>query len=187
MSMPRQGLRDRQVETVGRLLAAGSLELVSAGHEALTIRSVAARAGVSSATAYTYFSSKNHLFAELFWRELVRDEGWQPEGKTALARVQSVTREMSRMLAGAPALAAAATQALLGSDPDVARLRLRIGAEFQRRFQQALGDGASEPLLDALILVYTGALLQAGMGLASYAEMAERLDAVVATIMEGSS
>lgn len=184
-SLPRQGLRDRQVETVERLLAAGSEELGAVGHEALTIRSVAARAGVSPATAYTYFSSKNHLFAELFWRELVCDEDWRPEGGTPLARVRSVTREMARMLSGAPALAAAVTPALLGSDPDVARLGLRIGAEFRRRFQQALGEDAQELLLEALTLAYAGALLQAGMGLMSYAEMADRLDGVMATIMEG--
>lgn len=186
MSMPRQGLRDKQVETVERLLAAGTEELDQVGHDALTIRSVAARAGVSPATAYTYFSSKNHLFAEIFWRELVRDEGWQPEGETSVLRVRSVTREMARMLSARPAVAAAATQALLGSDPDVGRLRLRIGAEFVRRFQAALGKGVDGPLLETLNLAFAGALLQAGMGVMSYDEMGERLDAVVAIIMEGN-
>jgi AcrR family transcriptional regulator len=186
MYMPRQGLRDKQVETVERLLAAGTEELDQVGHDALTIRSVAARAGVSPATAYTYFSSKNHLFAEIFWRELVRDEGWQPEGETSVLRVRSVTREMARMLSARPAVAAAATQALLGSDPDVGRLRLRIGAEFVRRFQAALGEGVDGPLLETLNLAFAGALLQAGMGVMSYDEMGARLDAVVATIMEGN-
>jgi AcrR family transcriptional regulator len=185
--MPRQGLRDRQVKTIERILVAGTEELVSVGHEALTIRSVAARANVSPATAYTYFSSKNHLFAELFWRELVRDGDWTPEGDTPLRRVQSVTRDMARMLAEAPALAAAATQALLGADPDVARLRLRIGGEFTRRFQAAVGGEADGSLLDALVLAYAGALLQAGMGLMTYPEMAARLDAVMAAIMEGNA
>jgi hypothetical protein len=57
---------------------------------------------------------------------------------------------MARMLAGRPAVAAAATQALLGSDPDVARLRLRIGREFNRRFEVALGERADGPLLEVL-------------------------------------
>ena len=68
--LPRQGLNARQAETVERLLAAGLEELRAVGHEALTIRTVATRAGVSPATAYTYLASKNHLFAELFWRFL---------------------------------------------------------------------------------------------------------------------
>jgi AcrR family transcriptional regulator len=183
--MPRRQLNDRQVETVERLLRAAAEELVGVGHEALTIRSVAARAGVSSATAYNYFASKNHLFAELFHRALLDDTEREPLGSEPVARVQSVTRGMARMLAAQPALAAAVTPALLGSDPDVERLRLRIGGEFTRRFAVALGDGAPDALLEALTLAFAGALLQAGMGLMSYDEMGERLDAVVATIMEG--
>ncbi len=182
---PRRQLNDRQVETVERLLSAAADELVAVGHDALTIRSVAARAGVSSATAYNYFASKNHLFAELFHRALVEDAGREPTGDGAVARVQSVTRGMAVMLAAHPALAAAVTPALLGSDPDVARLRLRIGGEFTRRFALALGDDVPAALLETLTLAFAGALLQAGMGLMSYDEMGERLDAVVATIMEG--
>ncbi len=183
--MPRRQLRDRQVETVARLLRAADEELVEVGHEALTIRSVATRAGVSSATAYNYFSSKNHLFAELFLRALAEDEAREPTGTEPVERAQSVTRGMAKMLAARPALAAAATSALLGSDPDVARLRLRIGGEYTRRFAVALGEPTSAPLLEALTLAFAGALLQAGMGLMSYDEMGERLDVVVATIMEG--
>lgn len=183
--MPRRQLRERQVETLGRLLQAAEVELVEVGHEALTIRSVATRAGVSSATAYNYFSSKNHLFAELFLRALTEDEARDPVGDDPVERLQSVTRGMARMLAARPALAAAATSALLVSDPDVARLRLRIGGEFTRRFATALGDPASPELLEALTLSFAGALLQAGMGLMSYNVMGARLDTVVATIMEG--
>ena len=36
----------------------------------LTVRNVARRAGVAPATAYTYFASKDHLVAEVFWRRL---------------------------------------------------------------------------------------------------------------------
>ena len=72
-SLPRRNLNPRQVETVDRLFAAGLEELRAVGHEALTIRTVATRAGVSPATAYTYLASKNHLFAELFWQFLAED------------------------------------------------------------------------------------------------------------------
>ena len=34
------------------------------------MRDVAALAGVAPATAYTYFVSKDHLVAEVFWRRL---------------------------------------------------------------------------------------------------------------------
>ncbi len=184
---PRQGLNARQAETAERLLAAGLEELEAVGHETLTIRTVAQRAGVSPATAYTYLASKNHLFAELYLRYLVTDEGWSPSGGTPLERLQAVTRHLAEQQAAAPALAAAVTPALLGSDPDVERLRLRIGAEFVDRFRGALGDDADPAVVEAVALAFSGALLQAGMGLMTYPELADRLDAVVAVIMKGNA
>ena len=184
--MPRRELNARQAETVDRLLQAGAEELRSVGVEALTIRTVALRAGVSAATAYTYFASKNHLFAELFWRRLVAQE-FHPEGDTPVARVQSVGRATARLLEDAPEVAAGARSALLGTDPDVERLRLRIGTEFLTRFRTALGEGADDVLVEALALAFSGALLQAGMGLMTYAEMGDRLDAVIAAIMRGNA
>ena len=156
------------------------------GHQTLTIRTVAQRAGVSSATAYTYLASKDRLYAELFWRFLVEDAGREPEGATPADRVRSVTRHLSRRLASAPELAAAVTPALLGTDPEVAELRLRIGGELVRRFRAALPPDAEPGVLEALALAFSGALLQAGMGLMTYTEMGERLDAVVAAIMRGN-
>ncbi|WP_182523904.1 TetR/AcrR family transcriptional regulator [Nocardioides dongkuii] len=184
---PRQSLNPRQAETAARLLAAGREELEAVGHEALTVRSVALRAGVSPATAYTYLASKNHLFAELFWRFLTEDEHPGPVGDTPLARVRSVIERLSEQLASAPKLAAAVTPALLGSDPDVERLRLRIGAELVGRFRSALGEDADPALVEAIALAFSGALLQSGMGLLGYTEMKERLDAVVAVIMRGNT
>lgn len=187
--VPRQGLRSRQAETLTKLLVAGEAELRAVGHEALTVRTVAARAGVSPATAYTYLASKNHLFAELFLGYLAEDAEHQATGAAAVDRVRSVTRQMAARLAAAPELAAAVTPALLSSDPDVERLRLRIGAEFARRFAEALGDDAGErgdDLIEALTLAFSGALLQAGMGLLTYTEMGDRLDVVVATILRGN-
>lgn len=184
-STPRRELNARQAETVERLLVAGAEELREVGVEGLTVRTVALRAGVSSATAYTYLASRNHLFAELFLRHLAETRP-TPAGADAVARVRSVTRATAASLAGSPELAAGATLALLGTDPDVARLRLRIGAELLDRFRAALGDDADAALLETLTLAFSGALLQAGMGLMTYTEMGERLDAVVAVILKGN-
>lgn len=182
---PRQHLNPRQAETAERLFAAGLEELKAVGHEALTIRTVAHRAGVSPATAYSYLASKNHLFAELFWRFLREDAGRAPAGKDAVARVRSVTRALGKRLAGEPELAAAVTPALLSSDPDVARLRLRIGAEFLGRFEVALGPDPDPDVLESLQLAFAGALLQTGIGLMTYTEMVDRLDRVVTVIVGG--
>ena len=186
-TLPRQGLNPRQAETVERLLEAGAEELAAVGPEALTIRTVAGRAGVSPATGYTYFSSRNHLFAELFHRKVLLDHPVEVEGDTPLRRVTGVTRQLAAVLGGEPHLAAAANHALLGTDPDVERLRVVIGAEIVDRFRVALGEDARAELLDALTLALTGALLQTGMGLISYDDLPDRLDVVMATIMRGNS
>ena len=183
---PRQQLNARQSETAERLLAAGREELEAVGHEAMTVRTVAQRANVSPATAYTYLASKNHLFAELFLRFLLEDDAREPSGDSPEERVRSVIRGLVGRLASAPALTAAVTPALLSSDPDVERLRLRIGAEFVDRIVSALGPDAEPALVEAVALSFSGALLQSGMGLMTYPEMGERLDAVVAVIMRGN-
>jgi len=186
-TLPRQGLNARQAETVERLLEAAAEELAAVGPEGLTIRTVAGRAGVSPATAYTYFSSRNHLFAELFHRKVLLEHPAEITGSKPIRRVTEVTRQLATVLGAAPHLAAAANHALLGTDPDVERLRVVIGAEIYGRFRTALGDDADDELLDALTLALTGALLQTGMGLISYDDLADRLDAVMATIMAGNS
>lgn len=181
----------RQQQTVDRLLGAGAAELADVGPDRVTVRTVAARAGVSSATAYTYFDSKDHLFAELFLRHLETHPAPKVEGD-ATARLQAVLRSMAADLAAAPAVAAAATRALLGSDPAVGQVRARIGGEYVARLQQALGDDpastADDPaVLDALLATVLGLLLQAGMGALTYSEMGERLASAVAVIMKGNS
>lgn len=181
----RLGLNPRQAETVEKLLAAGEVELEEVGPEQLTIRTVAQRAGVSPATAYTYLASKNHLFAELFWRRIVTDASPEPVGATAVDRIRVVTRHLSAMLGRSPHLATAANIALLGTDPEVERLRLVIGAEFVRLFREAIGEPSDPRVVEALTLAFAGALLQAGMGLMTYDELSQRLDDVVAVIMEG--
>ena len=175
----------RQAETVERLLEAGAAELRERGLDAMTIRTVAHRAGVSPATAYTYLASKDHLFAQLFLRHLQENPAPVPVAGEPAANLRAVVRSMADMLAGAPEVAAAATRALLGNDPDVARLRLRIGADYVDRFRRALGDEADPAALDTLTYLFSGAMLQAGMGLLGYAEMGERLEASVELLMAG--
>jgi AcrR family transcriptional regulator len=185
-TIPRHSLKPRQAETVERLLAAAAEELEEVGHEALTIRAVAQRAGVSPATAYTYVASKDHLFAELFWRLL---DGAEPRltGRSPTTRLQQTMRHLAGLIAASPATAAAATKSLLGSDPQVERLRLRVGTLFLDRFRAALGDDVAPHVVETVMFAFFGGLLQAGMGVFTYEELARRLDDVVAVILAGTS
>lgn len=182
-------LTSRQQETLERFLAEGAALLEESGHEQLTIRLVASRAGMSAATAYTYVSSKDHLVAELFWRRLVQAEDVPAAaGAGPSERVQAQVRHLATVIAGAPGLAAAANLSLLGSDPEVDRLRRDIGALLVNRFRTAIGDGVDlDPhVLRTLAFAVTGGLLQAGMGLFTYERLADHLEAAVVVIMRGT-
>jgi TetR/AcrR family transcriptional regulator, cholesterol catabolism regulator len=66
----RRRLTPKQADTIARLSTAALVVLRRVGFCRMTVRTVAAEAGVGAATAYTYFSSKEHLVAEVFWRRL---------------------------------------------------------------------------------------------------------------------
>ncbi|PPJ28480.1 TetR family transcriptional regulator [Nocardia nova] len=177
MEATRRRLTEKQADTVDRLTKAALEVLSREGFAGLTVRMVAAAAGVGTATAYTYFSSKEHLVAEVFWRRLAADAPPEPEaGAERATRVVAVLRQIAMLVADEPALAGAVTSALLGTDPDVAHLRLRIGTEIRRRLLNALGPDADPDVVETLELLYAGALVRAGMGYASYAEIADRLE-----------
>lgn len=147
-ALERPELDPRQARTVERLLEAGAEELRAVGVGALTIRTFALRADVSPATAYTCFDSKDHFFAKLFWRHLQTHPAPRHTSDDVGARLRALTRHFADMLANFPEMAAAATRALLGSDPGVGRLRRRIGAEYLARFETALGPRAHPDVLD---------------------------------------
>lgn len=137
---------------------------------------VAAAVGVGTATAYTYFSSKEHLVAEIFWRRLVSGSSPASDDPDPVVRVVAELRKIALLVADEQELSGAVTSALLGRDPDVAHLRARIGAEIGKRLLGALGPDADPDVVESLELLYAGALVRAGMGYASYSEIADRLE-----------
>jgi AcrR family transcriptional regulator len=182
----RRDLGSRQADRVDALVAATIDELRANGYDGLTVRNVAKRAGVAAATAYTYFGSKDHLVAEVFWRRLQALPTPRADGRrSAASRVAGALRDLALSIAAEPELAAASTTAVLATDPDVERLRNRIGAAFNDRLAQALGADADPAVLRALNLALAGALLQAGMGYFSYTELADRMDEVVGVVLGG--
>src|SRR5262245_61515043 len=134
--LSRRDLGGRQADRVDALVSATVDELRANGYEGLTVRNAARRAGVGAATAYTWFGSKDHLVAEVFWRRLAElpppdvDRRHKP-----VDRVSSALRDLALLVADEPELAAASTTAILARDPDVQRLRDRIGAAFNDRLR----------------------------------------------------
>lgn len=182
----RRRLNGQQAETVDRLTSAAVEVLRENGPGGLSVRTVASRAGVAPATAYTYFSSKGHLIAEVFWRRL---EDHAPEfasdGST-VDRVVGVLRDVALLIADEPELSSAVTAALLGDDPEVSHLRMRIGVDIRRRLVTALGDDYdddNDDVISALEMVYAGALVRAGMGYGSYSDMADAIESAARLIL----
>lgn len=175
--------RPRQEETFRRLVAAALETLRASSYAELTVRAVASRARVAPATAYTYFSSKNHLVAEVYL-DLVRQVPYFTDvNDTRLSRVLQTLRNLALVVADEPEVAAACTTALLSTDAAVAPVREQIGAEIHKRIKSALGPGADARTISALEMSYFGALVHAGSGVLTYRQIADRLGYVVGLIL----
>ncbi len=175
----------RQEETFRKVLAAGVEMLRESSYADLTVRAVAARAKVAPATAYTYFSSKNHLIAEVYL-DLIRQAPYFTDvNESRLTRVDRTLRSMALAVADEPEVAAACTTALLGggNDEAVGRVRERIGAEIHRRITSAYGPQPDQRLLSTLEMTFFGALVQAGSGYFTYHQIADRLAYAVGLIL----
>ena len=161
----RRRLSSRQAEVVAQLVRATEQEIEDVGYGGLTVRSVARRAGVAPATAYNYFSSKDHLLAEVLWRRMQELEPVDVDlGRPVRDRVARAVRDMVLFTTESPALVDACTVALLSPHPDVKHLRDRIGAQIHRRLTAAVGRGADPMVVQVLETSFSGSLLIAGMG-----------------------
>jgi len=174
----------RQEETFRKVLTAGVEMLRESSYADLTVRAVAARAKVAPATAYTYFSSKNHLIAEVYL-DLVRQVPYFTDvNDSRTSRVEQALRALTLMIADEPEVAAACTTALLSNgDQAVRAVRDRIGAEIHRRIRSAVGPDADPRTVSALEMTYFGALVHAGSGAVTYHQIADRLSYVVDLIL----
>jgi hypothetical protein len=72
----------------------------------------------------------------------------------------------------------------LGKDPEVKHLRLRIAREIHQRLVAALGPDCAD-VVESLELLYAGALVRAGMGYASYPQIAETLETSARLLLTG--
>jgi len=101
-----------------------ALELISrGGYEALQVRAISERAGVSSRTIYEHFQSLDALLivavAEQSEGLYSRFTEAQPSGRTAAARVNRVIAELTETMTTNRELTVALLRALLSGKPDV--------------------------------------------------------------------
>jgi AcrR family transcriptional regulator len=182
---PGAPLRNRrQEETFRKVLTAGMEMLRESSYADLTVRAVAARAKVAPATAYTYFSSKNHLIAEVYLDLMAQVPYFTDVNEPMPRRVEQALRSLALVVADEPEVAAACTTALMsGNDPTVRRVRDRIGAEIHRRIRSAAGPECDPRVVSALEMTFFGALVNAGSGAFTYHQIADRLSYAVGLIL----
>ncbi len=114
-----------RVRTRRRILDAAFELAAQGGYDALQVRAIAQRAGVSSRTIYENFASLDSLLiiavAEqpdvLDWRHIRSF----PEGPTPAARVNDLINELTATITANRALTVALFRALLSGKPDVAQ------------------------------------------------------------------
>jgi AcrR family transcriptional regulator len=180
---PREWLSSRQSTTVNALLDAGILEIREHGYEGITIRGVAKRAGVTHTTAYSYFTSKDHLVSEIHWRQMkTLPRAQARNGASLLERVRVAFDAPTAALAAEPELSRGVLVALLGDDPDIRRLRELVGQELARRLVEALAPVEDLELVETLLIAYSGATIVVGTGSQDYLSVMRRMETVVRQI-----
>ncbi|WP_423488609.1 TetR/AcrR family transcriptional regulator [Mycobacteroides sp. PCS013] len=177
----------RQEETIRKIVTAGRGMLGETTYADMTIRGVAARAKVAPATAYTYFSSKSHLVAEIYL-DLIHEAPYFTDvndGQTA--RVTKTLRSLALVVADEPEIATGCTTALLSNNDEAVRaVRDKIGLEIHRRIRSAMGPDADPRVVSALEMTFFGALMHAGSGTFTYHEIADKLTFVVDLMLGGN-
>ena len=174
--------RDRRPEqTIRKVLDAGLAELRASSYNALTMRAVAGRAGVSPASAYTYFPSKSALVAAVYLQLLRAAPVHTDVNQSTRSRVSTTLREMALVVADEPELTAACSAALMADDPAVTPVREQIGAEVITRIQSSLGPGWPPSVSTTLLMTFAGALMTARF--LSFDQIAGQLDDAVNLIL----
>ncbi|HEX5253959.1 MAG TPA: helix-turn-helix domain-containing protein [Mycobacterium sp.] len=166
-----------------KLVAAAVEELSESTYGELTVRTAAARAGVSPTTAYTYFPSKDALIAEVYLRLLREAAIFTDVNDTAESRVNAQLRELALLIADKPHLADACTIALMADDVVVNEIRSHIATEISRRIAAALGPGYPASMTSTLHLLFSGAMMHARDTVGGYARVAAQLDEAVPLIL----
>ncbi|MFV8315578.1 TetR/AcrR family transcriptional regulator [Mycobacterium sp. 23] len=180
---PRRSDR-RPGQTIRKVLDAGLEELRESSYANLTMRAVAQRAGVSPASAYTYFSSKSALVAAVYLRFLRELPLHTDVNDTTKTRVSTTMRDMALVVADEPELTAGCGTALMADDPAVVPLRVEIAEEVSRRIGAALGPGWPRSVKSTLQMTFAGALMTARF--LTYQEIAGQLDEAVNLILGAS-
>jgi AcrR family transcriptional regulator len=147
-------LTDNQRARRQRVIDAGLTLLKRRDYESIQVKDVAEEAGVALGTVYHYFSSKEHIFAEVLvkWAATLRTSitrrplaGDSPEGKLTEALHRSV-RAFQRQ----PQLARLVASLQLSADPFAAEILGRMDTETTGIYLELL-DGVDPEVASTIV------------------------------------
>ncbi|MBB5166415.1 TetR/AcrR family transcriptional regulator [Mycobacterium sp. AZCC_0083] len=174
----------RPQETTRKILDAVIEELRESSYSTLTVRSVATRAGVSSASAYKYFPTKSSLVAAVYLR-LLRAAPLQVDMTDApKKRVIDAMQNMAMVIADQPELTQACAAALMADDTAVWPILADTAREVSDRLSAALGPGWSDSVQSTLEMTFAGALMAARY--LTYEQIADQIASAVNLILGAS-
>lgn len=143
-------LSPTQTATRRKLIDAAVALAAEGGYDAVRMRQVAARAGVSAPTAYQYFSSKDHLLVDalvdLVGQTTADVEAKPPSrARSAADRVTATLRRAVEAVERSPALYVAVTRAFISGTPEVRHVRGPLQASMTHWIELALeGNGIDD-------------------------------------------
>ena len=196
MSRPRAAmallpseLSESQRARRDRIIDAALLLSRRRAFDQVQMKDVAETSGVALGTIYQYFSSKDHLFAEVLvhWGDLLPDNVRRRplDGHDPAQRLTEVLHRAVRAFQHQPNLAKLVTALAVSSDPfaveAIAKLDRTTGAVF-RDALVGLDDRTAESMVRIIDHVLAGALRLWSAGRISIDEVYRSLDEMVALL-----
>jgi AcrR family transcriptional regulator len=185
-------LSKTQAATRRRLLDAALEAAAEGGYDAVNMRGVAQRAGLSAPTAYQYFASKDHLLVDVMI-DLVTHTTTAIQARPSRAgstadRAAATLRRVVQRVEKEPNLYVAITRAYISGTPEVAHARSAMETSMRSWIDSALGSAEVDDRGDIVAILEE--VIFAGMvglvtGRRTPREIGDELDRAVRTLLKG--
>jgi AcrR family transcriptional regulator len=184
-------LTDRQLARRDSLIEAGLALLETQEYERIQVKDVAEKAAVSLGTLYHYFSSKEHLFAEVLvrWASAfgpnVQRRSLAAESPTE--RLVEVFHRALRAFQHQPQMGRLVNVLLVSTDSFAVELIGRLEQATVSTYVEALAPMppvAARPIVDVANAVFGGALREWSMGRMSIVEVYDRVTEAIHLLLD---
>jgi AcrR family transcriptional regulator len=163
------------------------------GYEAVQMREIAAESGIALGTLYRYFSSKDHLLAEVMaeWTADLAKRVAQrpPRGTTPAERLADILARACRALERQPLLAAAVVRAIQSPEPNVVSAAAVVRHRFDDLALSQLGHmdaDRADRVVSTIGAVWLGNLVLWCTGRLTMREVSSALEDAALLLAEAS-